>query len=115
VNRPVTERGRGAARERHPRQDPPPRGPDPQRHLGAMVRVHRALDRIQEAQNELGRACEQLSAIRFGHPTQLRVRKLYDRVHAEWYRTRNLLEDPRIELDRDPTPEELPDAPGGRQ
>lgn len=76
------------------------------RHLVAAMKVRRALVLIEDAQGRLDRACAELSSIQFGHPAQRRVRKLYDRVHAEWYRTRKLLEDARIRVDREPTNEE---------
>jgi hypothetical protein len=72
----------------------------------ALRRVNRALNEIQAAQDALGRASAELSSVQYGAPTQDRIGKLYDRVHAEWYRTRRLLDDARIRIDRDPTAEE---------
>jgi hypothetical protein len=77
---------------------------DPNRHAVALARVRVALKKIEAAQGLLGEACAALSPICYGHPAQVRVGKLYDRVHAEWYRTQRLLDDKRIELDHDPKP-----------
>lgn len=52
-------------------------------------------------------ASAELSALHYGHPAQARVGKLRDRVRAEWYRTRDLRDDHRVVLDRDPTNAEL--------
>jgi hypothetical protein len=77
------------------------------RHALAMLRVEKALELIERAQNTLAEAAQQLSPIQFGHPAQLRVMKLHDKVHAEWWRTRKLLDDKRIRIDREPTNDEL--------
>jgi transcriptional regulator len=78
-------------------------GDDPLRHVLALENVRRALDLIEEAQRTLGRAAEELSPIQFGSPAQDRIMKLYDKVHSEWYRTRRLLDDKRIQIDRELT------------
>lgn len=77
------------------------------RHLVALGRVQSALDNLQAAQDYLDRAMGALSPICYGSPTQDRIGKLRERVHAEWYKTRALLDDRRICLDRDPTDKEL--------
>jgi hypothetical protein len=77
---------------------------DPNRHAVALARVHVALKKIEAAQGLLGQACAALSPICYGHPAQLRVGKLYNKVHAEWYRVKRLLDDPRLALDHDPNP-----------
>lgn len=51
----------------------------------AMERVREALMHIQNAQDELNRACSQLSCLRFGQPQWRKTAKLADRVHAYWY------------------------------
>lgn len=77
------------------------------RRAQAELRVAHALRQIQLAQDCLDRAFAELSALRWGHPQQRRIAGLREKLHAEWYRTRRLTENPRLELDRDPTPEEL--------
>lgn len=77
------------------------------RRAEAQRRVSRALDELQRAQDLLVRAMAALSPLRYGAPTQARIGKLRDRVHAEWYRTGELRQSSRIEMDRDPTAEEL--------
>jgi hypothetical protein len=77
---------------------------DPKRRAVALARVQVAMRKIETAQGLLGEACAALSPVCYGNPAQVRVGKLYDRVHAEWYRVRKLLDDPRIELDHDPRP-----------
>lgn len=77
------------------------------RHLIAVGRVQSALDHLQASQDSLDRAMGALSPVCFGSPTQDRIAKLRDRVHAEWYKTRALLDDRRIKLDREPTGTEL--------
>lgn len=52
----------------------------------AELRVRRALQCIQRAQNELGTACAELAALRGGVPVWKAASALYDRVHAYWYR-----------------------------
>jgi hypothetical protein len=73
----------------------------------ARVKVRRAMALVEDAQRKLDFACAELSSIQYGHPAQKRVRKLYDRVHAEWYTLNRLLDDARIRVDRDPTDEEF--------
>ena len=78
----------------------------PERNTVARARVRRALDEIQEAQNALGRALEQLSPITGGAlPTYSKGHKLYDQIHAYWYKVKALAEQPRADklgLDREP-------------
>ena len=75
-----------------------------------VVRAHlqRALDEIQEAQNGVTRALQHLAPITGGAPTYTKGHKLYDQVHAYWYRVRKLID--RLDslgLDHDPGPREL--------
>lgn len=77
------------------------------RRAEAKLRILRALAHVQRAQDELGRAAGELSTLRFGHPAQRAVMRVYDRVHEVWYRVNALLVHPRVEVDRDPTDEEL--------
>jgi uncharacterized protein HemY len=85
--------------------------PSEWRRAQAKLRVERALAQIQLAQDCLSRASSELSALHYGHPAQKRVSKLRDRVHAEWYRTTELRQHPRVELDREPTPADLWEPP----
>jgi hypothetical protein len=80
---------------------------DQWRRAQAKLRIERALAQIQEAQYCLDRAAAELSSLCYGHPAQKRVSKLYDRVHAEWYRTAELRNDRRVVVDREPTKAEL--------
>lgn len=82
------------------------------RRAEAKVRMLRALSHIQRAQDELSCAAGQLSSLRFGHPAQAAVMRVYGRVHEVWYRVNALLVHTRVEMDRDPTPEELSAAAG---
>jgi len=82
------------------------------RHQAAKVRVRRALHNIQAAQNHLGRAASDLGAVCYGGPKQREVMRLYDRVHALWYRVNTLETNQRIELDREPEARDLDERPG---
>ena len=44
------------------------------------------MDRVQAAQNELERACQHLSTLRYGSDLYSACGKLRNRVHALWYR-----------------------------
>lgn len=50
-------------------------------------RMQAALDCIQEAQNILGRALENISPIIGGSPLHAKGRTLYDRIKTFWYET----------------------------
>lgn len=50
------------------------------------LRIRKALEHIQQAQNELGSACAELSSITGGVTVWRTTSKLYDSVHALWYR-----------------------------
>lgn len=65
----------------------------------AQLRVLRALEKIQEAQNQLGQACAELSALQGGVPVWKATSKLYDRVHALWYRVERFRQQGRYRLD----------------
>jgi aminoglycoside phosphotransferase (APT) family kinase protein len=67
----------------------------------ADAKVLRALEHIEEAQRELGCACQELCPIIGGVSQWKRVRALYDRVHAEWYRVHAWAEKRRGHLDLD--------------
>lgn len=65
----------------------------------AEARVRNALAHIQEAQNHLGAAREQLSALCGGIPVWKSAGKLYDRVHTFWYRVERFRQRGRFKLD----------------
>jgi hypothetical protein len=65
----------------------------------AERKVRTALDLIESAQRQLGRACAELSPVIGGIGPWGRVGKLYDRVHAEWHRTKALLDGRKLDLD----------------
>ncbi len=67
----------------------------------ADAKVRAALDHIEEAQQELGRACQELCPIIGGASQWKRVRALYDRVHDEWHRVHAWAEKRRGRLDLD--------------
>lgn len=74
----------------------------------ALERVRRALAHLQEAQNLVGRAMQELSPITGGAlPVWQKGHRLYDQVRAYWYKVNSLREDPRkaakLGLDREPT------------
>jgi hypothetical protein len=69
------------------------------------LRIEKALDKIQRAQGLIGEALQELSSIRGGLPTYNAGHKLYDKVHAYWYRVRALL-DKSAKLTLDYEPEE---------
>lgn len=66
----------------------------------AQVRVRRALEHIQRAQDELGRAGSELASIVGGAATQAVVMRAYDLVHRTWYRVAKL-RDRAAKLDLD--------------
>lgn len=71
----------------------------------AMERVRKALDHIQAAQGQLDRACAELSTLVGGIPAWRRVSKLYDSVHAEWYKVKGFADQDRgLFVDSEPKP-----------
>lgn len=65
----------------------------------AERRVREALDHIQNAQLELGRAAAALSSLQGGAGVWSATGKLYDRVHAHWYRVQTFQQRGRFSLD----------------
>jgi len=63
------------------------------------AKVAAAMAAIERAQQELGTAASLLSSLQYGHPAQRATSKLYDRVHAHWYRVQRLQHDRRVRLD----------------
>lgn len=64
-----------------------------------LAKIQRACDAIQEAQNQLGTACGELSALMYGAPAWKKASKLYDTVHAFWYVVDGLRQHSRVTLD----------------
>lgn len=63
-------------------------------------RVQQALHQIEAAQTALGNACSTLSGLVGAIPQHRATSKLYDNVHAHWYKVRDALEgNPKITLD----------------
>jgi hypothetical protein len=67
----------------------------------AERKVRAALDHLEAAQRELGRACEELSPIIGAVTPWGRAGKLYDRIHAEWHRLNIFLQKNRERLGLD--------------
>lgn len=65
----------------------------------AERRIRKALDHVQQAQAELGRACEELSNIEPEPAARRLLGQLYDRVHAAWYRVEAFRKAGRFDLD----------------
>lgn len=65
----------------------------------ARERVQRAMTLIERAQNDLGAACAELSALEGGIPVWTACHKLTDKVHAFWYRVERFRNGGRYKLD----------------
>jgi hypothetical protein len=72
-----------------------------ERHAAAELRVRNALQHIERAQNELARACAELSSIRGAMPMWRKISRLHDVVKAAWYAI-NDKDRGRWQLDREP-------------
>lgn len=72
---------------------------DAQIRAAAEMRVRQAMQHIQNAQDELDRACRMLSALTWGDPTYRACGKLRERVHALWYRVQTFGRGRRYSLD----------------
>jgi len=83
------------------------------RRAEAKVRVEQALAQIQMAQGALESARAALAPVRGAATSYGQLGEIRDRVNAEWYRTRELLDHPRLEMDRDPTLADLAAAKAG--
>lgn len=55
----------------------------------AKARLRNAMVHIERAQNELDRACQELSPITWGDPLYTACGKIRERVHTFWYRVKN--------------------------
>lgn len=67
----------------------------------AEARIRRAMVLVERAQNDLARAAADLSVLRYGDPTSMKVYAVSEKAHAVWYRVRELLSNRKIELDHD--------------
>lgn len=70
-----------------------------QRCIEAERRVRSALQLIQRAQAVVGEASSLISNIEGMAPQWSRLGKLYDRIHAEWYRVEDRRKRGRFTLD----------------
>lgn len=68
-------------------------------HEQAVARVQRAMELTEQAQRLLEQAAVELSDVAHGAREWRRVGRLFEVVHAQWYRLRDLAWDPRIALD----------------
>jgi len=65
----------------------------------SLARVALAMEAVQRAQDELGTACANLSALCYGYKLQTETSKLYDKVRAHWYRLQDFRSSGRYVLD----------------
>jgi oxalate decarboxylase/phosphoglucose isomerase-like protein (cupin superfamily) len=65
----------------------------------ATIRVDRAMNLIEQAQNNLASACAELSAIEGGVTVWSMCHKLTDRVHTFWYRVQRFRSGGKYRLD----------------
>jgi hypothetical protein len=92
--------GRGGALEQASRSsEDPAAAPDAGiaralRRVHGLARVRAALAHVQQAQNELGRAQQDLSAVIGYTPEWTRLGKLTSKVRDEWYRLESKLRKP---------------------
>lgn len=73
---------------------------DAQIRAATQARLQQALAAVQRAQDELGTACQCLSALEWGDPAYQQASKLYDQVHAFWYVIDGLRHHRKVRLDR---------------
>lgn len=66
-----------------------------------LMRLRRALELIERAQNDLSSACAELSTLEGGIPVWNACNKLTDRVHAFWYRVERFRNGGKFRLDSD--------------
>jgi hypothetical protein len=68
-------------------------------HEHAVARVERAMELAERAQHLLGEALAELSPIIGGMVEWKRLSRLYDGLHAQWYRLERLRANTKLELD----------------
>lgn len=65
----------------------------------ATLRIERAMQLIEEAQNKLASACAELSSISGGVAVWKATSKLHDQTHTHWYRIQTFLQRGQFRLD----------------
>lgn len=73
--------------------------PDATLRAAALARCDQAMHHIQQAQNEMDRACEMLSALCFGAPEYKKAWALREKVHTFWYVVQSLRQRGKVRLD----------------
>lgn len=66
----------------------------------ALARCDQAMHHIQQAQDEMDRACQMLSALCYGNAAYKKAWALREKVHAFWYVVQNLRQLGKVRLDR---------------
>lgn len=84
--------------------------PKPTRHEAGTLRIRAAMDHVQEAQYEMSRAMQDLSAVRGYGQDVRRLEKVYEKIRQQWYMIERHLRTPPSRknpemgaLDREPT------------
>ncbi len=71
----------------------------------AILAVEDAMEHVERAQNELGRATQQLSRLRFGADLYKKAGKQYDAVQKLWYTLRDVSQTRwKMSVDSEPEP-----------
>lgn len=73
--------------------------PDATLRAAALARCDQALRHVQQAQNEMDRACEMLSALCFANPTYKKAWALREKIHSFWYVVDALRQSGKVRLD----------------
>lgn len=74
--------------------------PDATLRAAALARCDQAMHHVQQAQNEMDRACEMLSALCYGNPEYKKAWALREKVHQFWYTVQSLRQRGKVRLDR---------------
>jgi hypothetical protein len=73
--------------------------PDATLRAAALARCDQAMRHIQQALNEMDRACEMLSGLCYGAPEYNKAWALREKVHAFWYVVEALRQRGKVRLD----------------
>jgi hypothetical protein len=73
--------------------------PDATLRAAALARCDQAMHHVQQAQNEMDRACEMLSALCYGNAAYKKAWALREKVHSFWYVVQNLRLQGKVRLD----------------
>ncbi len=67
----------------------------------AREKYRRAMALVEQAQRLIGDASAELCPVIWGNPDYQRLGKLYDKIHAEWYKLKHALDvrGPKLDLD----------------